>query len=67
MEINKKCNFHSVYNLKYHLVLVTKYRKKSINNIFSRPITIFIFLTLYTFTPFEKYYLKWELALPYID
>ena len=25
---NKRAHFHAVYNLKYHLVLVTKYRKK---------------------------------------
>lgn len=31
MELTKKVNRHSVYSLKYHLVLTTKYRRKCIN------------------------------------
>ncbi len=27
-----KSNRHAIYNLKYHLVIVTKYRHKCINN-----------------------------------
>ncbi len=30
--IQKKSHYHCVYNLKYHLVLVTKYRKKCFTN-----------------------------------
>jgi putative transposase len=29
--MTKRAHFHAVYNLKYHLVLVTKYRKECIN------------------------------------
>ena len=53
MEINKKCNFHSVYNLKYHLVLVTKYRKKCINNI----------LYQYLFSLTKELCNKWDVEL----
>ena len=30
LKSNRKSHFHAVYNLKYHLVLVTKYRRKCI-------------------------------------
>lgn len=53
METTKKCNFHSVYNLKYHLVLVTKYRRKVINE------TLYKYLLELT----KKLCEKWDVEL----